>query len=135
MQENEDAQIVSAFGELGLSNSGEIEELPNGRVSQAVEAAKSTDTTKEQEPERVIIDLSGITFTDVTGLWELVWASRELEDTAGRRLSVVRAAQAERVFELATVTEAVELHPNPASAVPPSSPGRTNSPKNSGTLG
>lgn len=117
IQEDGGCQIVSAFGEVDLSTAGELEELVNRAVSRAVGSARSTKTTKDQEPGLVVVDLAGITFMDVVGLGVLVRASRELEDTVGRRLSVVCAEQLERLFELAGVTKAVDVHPDLVSAV------------------
>lgn len=119
IQEDGGCQIVSAFGEVDLSTAGELEELVNRAVSRAVGSAGSTKTTKDQEPGLVVVDLAGITFMDVVGLGVLVRASRELEDTAGRRLSVVCAERVERLFELAGVTKAVDVHPDLVSAVAP----------------
>lgn len=81
-----DERALELFGELDLATAATLEE--------ELRAAEASDA------QTIVLDLSGLTFMDSTGLRAVLVADRRLS-LAGRRLALVRGPSAvDRVFTL-----------------------------------
>lgn len=88
-------QVVTLQGELDLTSAPELE-----RELQAAESS---------QPERLVIDLSGVEFMDSTGLRTLLQA-RERALSQGHELALRRGPrQVQRVLELTRTDEVFEF--------------------------
>jgi anti-anti-sigma factor len=86
-----DAFVIALTGELDLATAG--------RVEQALAEGEASDVTS------VVLDLSGLTFMDSTGV-RLVLGAHARSRADSNRLRVVRGGPAvQRVFELSGVAE------------------------------
>lgn len=86
---------VALRGELDLSTVEKVE--------------KELHRAEEAEPETVILDLSGLTFLDSTGLRTIVMADQRARG-AGRRLAVVKGPETvHRVFTITRLDERLEM--------------------------
>jgi anti-sigma B factor antagonist len=86
---------VALAGELDLSTTSQVEE-----ELRHVEAAK---------PELIVLDLSGLSFLDSTGLRLVITADARARD-AGRRLALVKGPETvNRVFTITKVDERLQL--------------------------
>jgi anti-anti-sigma factor len=90
-------------------------------LASAPSAEEELSRAAESNVERVIVDLSRLTFMDSTGLAMLVKASRAAKES-GRRFAVIKGgAQVERLFSLTGMDEELELidAPGDIDARPP----------------
>ncbi len=73
---------------------------------------------ERERPERILLDLRGLSFLDSTGLRALLLAdTRARED--GRRLTILQGPEAvRRVFEITGLEERLELVDDEASLAP-----------------
>ena len=94
--QDSDGQVtVSLKGELDLSSVGKVEE-----ELRRVEA---------EGPSLLVLDLSGLSFLDSTGLRAVVTADERAREK-GRRLVVVRGPDAvQRVFSITRLEERLEM--------------------------
>ncbi len=94
--QDSDGQVtVSLKGELDLSSVGKVEE-----ELRRVEA---------EGPSLLVLDLSGLSFLDSTGLRAVVTADERAREN-GRRLVVVRGPDAvQRVFSITRLEERLEM--------------------------
>jgi anti-sigma B factor antagonist len=81
---------------------GELDLAGVERARQALEHA-------EEGPGMVVLDLSGLTFIDSTGLEVVLRAARRAQDT-GRRLVVARPSPyVKRLFELTAIDQSLDI--------------------------
>ena len=94
---SDDRHVIVLKGELDLDGVG--------RVTKALEAAEASDA------RRIVLDLSGLTFIDSSGVHMIVGANlRSRVD--GDRLRLIRgSARVQRVFELSGVLERLPFDP------------------------
>ena len=73
--------VVSSAGEAGnigvLRLSGELDIATSGTLRQ------SLDALRDEGQENLVLDLSGVTFCDSTGLGTIVWLHRQLAERGG----------------------------------------------------
>jgi anti-anti-sigma factor len=94
-EEGDDERALELFGELDLASTATLEE--------ELRAAEASDA------HTIVLDLSGLTFMDSTGLRAVLVADRRLRD-AGRRLCLVRGPRAvDRVFTLTGADRRLEF--------------------------
>ncbi len=87
-----DAVVITLEGELDLASASKLED-----------ELLSVEATK---PRRLVIDLSGLTFMDSTGMRTLALAQRRSLSDGGPELALRRGPhQVQRVFELTGSTE------------------------------
>jgi anti-sigma B factor antagonist len=79
-------QLLAVSGELDLTNVGELR--------RRIERAFATG------PPRLVIDLSGLTHMDSTGLAELISAHQRAQELHGRLVLVVTSRTIRRTFEI-----------------------------------
>ena len=96
-------EVVNANGRAIVSVHGEIDLCCGPAIRDALSAA-------QQDSPDVIVDLSGVTFMDSTGLNALIGAYRRAPE--GGSLAVVGAPPAvRRVFDLTGLSELLLLEP------------------------
>jgi anti-anti-sigma factor len=93
------AVVIAFAGELDLAS--------------ASAAQAELDRVAGSDVERVIADLSGLTFMDSTGLAILVKASRAAKESAHRFVVIKGGPQVERLFALTGMDEELELVESP----------------------
>jgi anti-anti-sigma factor len=86
-----DVQSIRLFGELDLAGAG--------AVQRELERAETTDVTS------IVLDLSGLTFMDSTGVRLVVTATARSRADANRLRLVRGPAAVQRVFELSAVAD------------------------------
>jgi anti-sigma B factor antagonist len=92
-RQSSDGRVVS------LALSGELD------LGSAPELDRELREIARTRPERLILDLSGLTFMDSTGLASIVEAKR-LADADGHKLVLRRpTSQVQRLFELTGLTD------------------------------
>ncbi len=87
--------IAAVSGEIDLSSAGEL----GGRLSAVVAAA----------PQTLVIDLTGVTFLDSSGLRLLLRLKRELLEYGGKLVVVPGGSRVARLFELTGADQDLEL--------------------------
>ena len=93
--------IVALAGELDLSQVGLVEQALRG--------------AERSKPETLVLDLSGVTFLDSSGLRLVLEADRRAR-VEGRRLTVVPGPEAvHRVFLIALLDKRLEFIDDPTS--------------------
>ena len=92
----EGAAVRLAFtGELDLASAGRVEE--------------ELDRVERGRPERIVLDLRGLTFMDSTGLRIITGADNRARQ-ARRRLTIIQGPDAvRRVFEITRLDERLEI--------------------------
>jgi anti-sigma B factor antagonist len=84
-----DVHVIGLFGELDLATAGSVE--------QELRAVEATDASS------IVVDLSGLTFMDSTGL-RLVWQAEARSRADANRLTLLRGPRAvQRVFEISGI--------------------------------
>lgn len=95
---------LSLFGELDIAAAAEFE--------------SALDELERDRPQRIVVDLRGLTFLDSTGLRALLGADTRARK-AGRRLTIVQGPDAvRRVFEITGLEERLELVDDEGSLAP-----------------
>ena len=108
-QENDGLVHVSLRGELDLSTVDKVED--------------ELRRTEDRADKLLVLDLSGLTFLDSTGLRLMVTADQRARKS-GRRLALVKSPETvHRVFTITKLDERLEMvddvkEPNPAEAYP-----------------
>jgi anti-sigma B factor antagonist len=101
------ASVVAPDGETSVVLTGELD------MASSPELADVLETIIERGPSEVVIDFSGLSFVDSSGLAVLVAAQNALTEK-GRRLSVHSARRhALRVFEIAGLGEFLDVRAEP----------------------
>ena len=90
---------------------GEIDLHVSPRVSQ-----KLADMIK-QKPSRVIIDLSGVTYIDSSGLAILISAMQDVEDYGGRFAIAGLQENVRTIFETARLDKVFLMYPHVDAAL------------------
>ena len=89
-----DATTVTLSGELDMA---------------AIESAGQAIDRAEQDDGMLVLDLSGLTFIDSTGLEVILRAARRAEDS-GRRLVVARPSPyVRRLFQLTAIDQSLDI--------------------------
>jgi anti-sigma B factor antagonist len=84
-----DVHVIGLFGELDLATADSVE--------QELRAVEATDASS------IVVDLSGLTFMDSTGL-RLVWQAEARSRADANRLTLLRGPRAvQRVFEISGI--------------------------------
>ena len=111
MEEEFDINEQGRAGSSVISVRGEVDIATATRFREFLEASI------EGDPDAVVIDLTGVTFIDSTGLGVLIGARKRC-DAAGHSLRlVVSEPRILKVFEITGLTELFEIHPTLALAV------------------
>jgi anti-sigma B factor antagonist len=98
-----EAQTVEEQGLVRLLLRGELD------LSTASKAEEELRRAESSEPALLVLDLSGLTFLDSTGLRLIVTADRRARDE-GRRLAVVKGPETvQRVFSITRLDERLEM--------------------------
>jgi anti-sigma B factor antagonist len=98
-----EAETVEERGLVRLLLRGELDLSTAGRAEEELHRAESS------EPALLVLDLSGLTFLDSTGLRLIVTADRRARD-GGRRLMVVKGPDTvQRVFTITRLDERLEM--------------------------
>jgi anti-sigma B factor antagonist len=93
-QDSSDATVVAVEGELDVASAARLVE----------EVGRSTDAA-----DRIVVDLSGLSFMDSTGLRALLSAS-EIAEAAGCSFAVVKGPhQVQRLLRLTRVAERLAI--------------------------
>jgi anti-sigma B factor antagonist len=98
------------FGAV-VAIAGEVDLATAPRVSSALAS------TRDFKADRVIVDLSGVTFMDSTGLGVLLTFDRELRARGGRLTIACPDGPARLLFEVTGVEETLPLYWSRAAAV------------------
>lgn len=86
----------------------------SGEVDIAVAPALATAlSTAAHDAEQVIVDLSGVTFIDSTGLHVILTAQDELRQSGGRLVLIRGPSQVQRLFEITGVANRLEFATDP----------------------
>ncbi len=94
-QERDGVTSVHLRGELDLSSAERVE--------------RELERVESERPELIVLDLSGLTFLDSTGLRLIVTADQRARQS-DRRLAVVRGpATVQRVFTITKLDERLEM--------------------------
>ena len=97
------SSVVSVFGEVDVATATRFREF--------------LEATIENDFESVVVDLTGVTFIDSTGLGVLIGARKRC-DAKGRPLRiVVSEPRILKVFEITGLTEVFEIQPTLELAV------------------
>lgn len=92
---------LSLYGELDIAAATDLE--------------AALEEVEHDRPERILLDLRGLTFLDSTGLRTLLAADTRARE-AGRRLTILQGPDAvRRVFEITGLEERLELVDDEAS--------------------
>jgi anti-sigma B factor antagonist len=109
---------LSAPFEVTLEERGEVVHvILRGEldISTATRLEESLERIEADQPELVVIDLSGLEFMDSTGLRLLISADQRARD-AGRRLVLVQGNDmVQRVLRLTRLDERLEIVPDRAA--------------------
>jgi anti-sigma B factor antagonist len=98
-----EAETVEEQGLVRLLLRGELDLSTANKAEEELRRAEST------EPALLVLDLSGLTFLDSTGLRLIVTADRRARDE-GRRLAVVKGPETvQRVFTITRLDERLEM--------------------------
>jgi len=90
-------------GTVHLSLRGELDLSTVEKVEQELRRAERT------EPSLLVVDLSGLSFIDSTGLRTIVTAHQRAQD-AGRRLAIVKGPDTvHRVFTITRLDERLDM--------------------------
>ncbi len=96
-----DHMRLSLFGELDMATARHF--------------ASALDELERDRPERIVLDLRGLTFLDSTGLRALLGADSRAREV-GRRLTILQGPDAvRRVFEITGLEGRLELVDDEAS--------------------
>lgn len=68
-------------------------------------------------PDRIVVDLAGVTFIDSSGINVLVQAARRIEAHGGSAVLAAPSRHVRHVFEIARVGDVVEVTDEPAEAL------------------
>lgn len=90
--------VTSRDGVLTIALSGEIDHQVAREMMDAI-----TDAIAERLPARLVLDLSGVTFMDSSGIAVLLRARRQMSHTGGAVTVTAIPAQARRVLDAAGV--------------------------------
>jgi anti-sigma B factor antagonist len=98
-----EAETVEEQGLVRLLLRGELDLSTANKAEEELRRAEST------EPALLVLDLSGLTFLDSTGLRLIVTADRRARDE-GRRLAVVKGPETvQRVFTITRLDKRLEM--------------------------
>ena len=96
--------VTSRDGVLTIALSGEIDHQVARDMMDAI-----TDAIAERLPARLVLDLSGVTFMDSSGIAVLLRARRQLGHTGGALRVANIPAQARRVLDAAGIGRLISL--------------------------
>jgi anti-anti-sigma factor len=65
---------------------------------------------RDLEPERLVLDLTGLTFIDSIGLGVLVWAHNRLDERGSRLCLAAPGRQVQRVLEISGLDQRLHLY-------------------------
>jgi anti-anti-sigma factor len=85
-----------------------------------VSSRKFTEAVFELEkeaPDRIVVDLAGLTFIDSSGINVLVQAARTIEARGGSIVLAAPSRHVRHVFEIARVGDVVEISDEPAETL------------------
>jgi anti-anti-sigma factor len=104
----------SSFRCIVVACSGHARVEVSGEVDIAVAPALSTAlSTAAHDAEQVIVDLSGVTFIDSTGLHVILTAQDEIHQSKGRLVLIPGPSQVQRLFEITGVASRLEFATDP----------------------
>jgi anti-sigma B factor antagonist len=83
--------------------SGEMDIVSTAAFADAMSELESSS------PDRVVIDIAGLTFIDSSGINALVQAARAIEARGGRAVLASPAPHVQRVFEITRVGDVVAI--------------------------
>ena len=96
--------VTSRDSALTIALSGEIDHQVARNMMDAI-----TDAVAERLPARLVLDLSGVTFMDSSGIAVLLKALRQMGHTGGSLRVTNIPAQARRVLDAAGVGRLISL--------------------------
>ena len=96
--------VTSRDGALTIALSGEIDHQVARNMMDAI-----TGAIAERLPARLVLDLSGVTFMDSSGIAVLLRARRQLAHSGGILRVVNIPAQARRVLDAAGIGRLISL--------------------------
>lgn len=101
--------VGAPFAVLGTYRSSSLVVEAKGELDMAVvDEFKAAFNGLDPSPEEVVVDLTGLTFMDSTGISGLLWAKEELlAEGVNWKLLISRGA-VQRVLEVAGVLERLE---------------------------
>ena len=100
------ATVVDVSGEIDLHTAPGL----RAALEPAVQTAREQGTA-------VVVDLSGVSFLDSTGLGELVGAHKALAESGGRLHVVAVGDRVRRLLGLTGLTEVLAVHDSRADAL------------------
>ncbi len=77
----------------------------------------SLDAMIEKKPERVVIDLSGVTYIDSAGLAALIQAMQKVEAYGGRFLLAGLQETVRSIFEISRLDQVFQIFPDTDAAL------------------
>ncbi len=102
-RESDEAGVLTLSGEVDVSNVAEVREAALKLVS---------DDTK-----RLIVDLSGVTYIDSSGLGMLVGVLKRLRESGGGLAIAGATARVRRLFEITGLEQIFSLYDDMAAAL------------------
>jgi anti-anti-sigma factor len=101
--ERNEWSIISPSGEIDLATVGQLENELNANL--------------ESGPKHVVVDLTGVTFMDSTGLRALLAAHQNLAIMGRRMTLVVAGGPVDRLLDISGVGPNLEIFPSVEAAI------------------